>query len=210
MHFSPLDLVLGLIFSGVVAWVAFRKNSLALSGFYAATILGGLIYLFKPIYWVIMIIFFISSSLLSKFKRQAKVEVEQDFAKDGRRDWLQVIANGVIGLAFAIAYGLSGDHLFTIGYIASFATVNADTWATEIGVLSSRPPVSILTFKPVTPGVSGAVSLLGTSAALAGAALIVAISCLGLVSVPDINLLMVVLAGTLGGKIGRASCRERV
>ena len=53
--------------------------------------------------------------------------------------------------------------------VAVVATVNADTWATELGVLSKNKPIFILTGKPVTTGTSGAISLGGTIAGFVGA-----------------------------------------
>lgn len=198
-----LDLLLGLVLSGAVAGVAYRKNSLSPSGLCAALILGTLIFFLGRLFlWSIMILFFVSSSLLSKFHRKAKATLEQDFAKTGRRDWLQVLANGSVGLGLAAAWWFSGNYLFLIGYIATFATVNADTWATEIGILSPRPPVSILTFKPLPPGASGAVSLLGTGAAMAGAALISLFAALGLQATSSGVNLFLVLASVIFGGIG--------
>lgn len=203
MELSPADLGLGLLLSLAVAWAAYRKKSLSVSGLYAAVVLGTLIYLLGGLlFWAILILFFISSSLLSKFRRKDKVLIEQDFAKTGNRDWLQVLANGAVGLGFAAAWRVTGDSLFAVGYIATFATVNADTWATEIGILSSRPPVGILTFKPVTPGASGAISFLGTSAALAGAIFIALVSGLGLMLTdPGSFSFLLVLAGGISGGI---------
>jgi uncharacterized membrane protein len=50
--------------------------------------------------------------------------------------------------------------------------VNADTWATELGVLHRGRPRLLTTGRPVEPGTSGAISATGTAAALAGGALI--------------------------------------
>ena len=57
-------------------------------------------------------------------------------------------------------------------FLAALAAANADTWATEIGSALGGRPYDLRTGKPAPPGTSGAVSLPGTLAALAGAALI--------------------------------------
>jgi uncharacterized membrane protein len=49
------------------------------------------------------------------------------------------------------------------------ATVAADTWATELGVLATTPPRLITTFKAVPRGTSGAISGVGTLATTLGA-----------------------------------------
>ncbi|MGC1380095.1 MAG: DUF92 domain-containing protein, partial [Candidatus Baltobacteraceae bacterium] len=45
----------------------------------------------------------------------------------------------------------------------------ADTWGTELGLLSRGAPVSILTFRRVPAGISGGVTPAGTLASIAGA-----------------------------------------
>jgi uncharacterized membrane protein len=50
----------------------------------------------------------------------------------------------------------------------------ADTWATEIGTLAGRNPVSIISGRTVPAGTSGGVSLVGTLASIVGALFIAA------------------------------------
>ena len=62
-----LDILIGLLISLVVAYLAYLKKSLTLDGLLAATILGSIIYAFGTIVvWASLILFFISSSLITK------------------------------------------------------------------------------------------------------------------------------------------------
>jgi uncharacterized protein (TIGR00297 family) len=54
----------------------------------------------------------------------------------------------------------------------AIAASTSDTWASEIGALSKSKPFSILTFKAMEKGLSGAVSVIGIIASLIGAAAI--------------------------------------
>ncbi len=57
-------------------------------------------------------------------------------------------------------------------YAGALAAANADTWATEIGRLSRSAPRMITTGRRAEPGVSGAITPLGTTASLGGALVI--------------------------------------
>lgn len=122
-----------------------------------------------------MIAFFVSSSALSRVAGGRKRYLEADFAKGGRRDWGQVVANGGWVAASAIGYAIAGGRLWIAALVGALAAVNADTWATELGVLSTRQPRLVTTLKPVRTGVSGGVTLEGLLASLAGAGLIAAL-----------------------------------
>ena len=182
---------LGLMFSTLIGWLALRRGSLSRSGVAGAVVTGTLIFGFAG--WIagfLLIAFFVSSSRLSKFKAQArsKRDATRLFDKGGRRDIWQALANGGVATACAVAAGLltpspetlfpnssAGSALYT-ALLGALATANADTWATELGVLSRSQPRLITTFRPVERGVSGGVSIAGSAAALAGAAFIALIA----------------------------------
>jgi uncharacterized protein (TIGR00297 family) len=165
--------ILGLIGAGVIAGLAYWKRSLSLSGFAAALAVGTVLYALGSLAWFgTLIAFFVSSSALSKFKQRAKSEVEAAYEKSGRRDAGQVLANGGIAVLLCAGNYFAPHHMWWAAFIGVMATVNADTWATEIGGLSKSQPISILTWKKVPTGTSGGISLAGTLATMAGGAFI--------------------------------------
>jgi uncharacterized protein (TIGR00297 family) len=162
-------LFIGFIFSFIIGFLAYKRESLSFSGFIGALVLGTSLYFFGGLYLSgIMICFFISSSLLTKYRENEKSTLEDINEKTGGRDYAQVIANGGLGLIYALLYYFTKNPLFILAYSTSFAAANADTWSSEVGVLSSKAPISILSFKKTEKGMSGAVSLLGTAAAFCG------------------------------------------
>jgi len=121
------------------------------------------------------------------------------FSKSGKRDLGQVFANGGVAVLFAVAYGLTQDSLWLAGFVGAIAVATADTWATEIGILSRRRPRLITTGECVARGTSGAVSLLGYFAILSGSGLI---GSLGWALMRDWRFLpAALLAGTLGSTV---------
>ncbi|MFZ6026765.1 MAG: DUF92 domain-containing protein [Chloroflexota bacterium] len=168
-----MQLPVGFILGCAVALLAWRLGSLSASGAMAAAVTGGLILGIGGLPWAsLLLTFFISSSALSRAFRRQKARFHEKFSKGDRRDWAQVLANGGLGALLVI-----GNHLYPhpgwwVAYAGAMATVNADTWATEIGVLSRTPPRLITSGKVVEGGTSGGVSWLGTLATLGGAALI--------------------------------------
>lgn len=121
-------------------------------------------------------VFFATSSMWSKYKSTSKIAMDEKLAKGTTRDWRQVMANGGAAALFSLACLFHPDRLWAIGFVVSLASANSDTWASEIGSLSRKNPIYIRTFKRIERGTSGAVSLLGTMAALAGSLLIAFIS----------------------------------
>ncbi|MCL5429374.1 MAG: DUF92 domain-containing protein [Chloroflexi bacterium] len=200
IQFSQGDLLIGLALAAVVALAAWRLGALSGNGWVAATLVGGLTYGMGGLpAAALLIAFFASSSLLSKAFAKRKRRLAANFAKGGRRDWAQVAANGGMALSslMAGAVGMVPVPLAWLAFAAALATVTADTWATELGVLSAKQPILATTGRRVPRGSSGGISLLGSATALA-AALLIAVSAwsLGLTSIAALPL--VGLAGLLG------------
>ena len=171
-----LDFLVGLAFSLFIALVAYKKSSLSKSGCVAATVLGTGLYYFGGLWFsVIMVAFFVSSSILTKFKNYNKKSLDKLNEKGGNRDYMQVFANGGVGLVLAFIYYFYPNPVVLLAYAVSFAEANADTWASEIGVLSKRKTISILNFKPIEKGRSGGISILGTIFSFLGASFIACI-----------------------------------
>jgi uncharacterized protein (TIGR00297 family) len=181
---------IGLIGSLVIAGAAYAKRSLTGSGAISAIVLGTLLYAWGSAAWFgTLIAFFVSSTLLSKWKQRAKDSTESGFEKSGHRDYVQVWANGGLALLLCAAHVLWHEPVLYAAFVGVMAAVNADTWATEIGSLSRSAPRSILTGRTVVKGTSGGVSLLGLAATLAGGLFIGAAAWL-------LQLLDAALAGT--------------
>jgi uncharacterized protein (TIGR00297 family) len=124
-----------------------------------------------------LIAFFVTSTLLSKFRESKKRSRTGDIVeKGGERDAWQVLANGGIFAATAILSIVWPSSMWWSAGAGAIGTAIADTWATEIGTLSSHGPRSILSGKPVPPGTSGGVTLAGFLGGIAGALSMVAIA----------------------------------
>ena len=170
-------IVLGSGINLLLASAAFKRQSVSVSGALSGLLTGIVIYVSGGIwFWLHLGAFFISSTLLGRFKQEEKAYSTAQHEKHGRRDGIQVISNTGPGALAALLYFISPDPAFYTAFAAAFAAANADTWAGEIGMLSARAPVSILTSKPLPTGASGGVTLLGLTASAAGAAFIAAVS----------------------------------
>ncbi len=168
-----LNLILGLLLSALIAALAYRRGSLSSSGVSGTIGVGMLIFAFGGLSWAILLIaFFVTSSALSHYKERAKEPLAEKFQKGHRRDLGQVLANGGLGALLALAYTVAPHPLWFVAFVGAMATVNADTWATELGVLANHAPRLITTGRIVPVGTSGGVTWLGTLVAFGGAFLI--------------------------------------
>ncbi len=199
-----MQIGLGFVLSIVIGGIAFARRSLSESGWLGAILVGTLTFGFGGWPWgLTLIVFFVSSSILSHYKESIKERrAAEKFAKGGRRDFFQTIANGGLGALCAVAYALGNQPpALLAAFVGLMATVTADTWATELGVLSPHQPRLITTRQPVPPGTSGGVTLMGTTAAAAGGLLIgITMFLFSWLALPGAPLpWWMIVAGILGG-----------
>ena len=170
---SPLQLLAGFLLGTAISLIAWKANTLTRDGAFAAVTMGTVIFGLGGLPWAALLItFFITSSGLSRLFSRRKA-LDEKFSKGSRRDWGQVTANGGLGALLILIQTAYPDQAWPWwAYAGALAAVNADTWATELGTLSTAPPWMITTGQKVEKGTSGGITLVGTLAALTGAALI--------------------------------------
>ncbi|MEO8084849.1 MAG: DUF92 domain-containing protein [Ardenticatenales bacterium] len=196
---SPLaiDLGIGALLAAAAAFSAYRLAHLTVGGAVGATVIGAIVFGLGGWEWaLLLLLFFASSSAITRWRADDKADAGRAFAKGGRRDLGQVLANGGLPALVAIAHWRFPDAFPNANafaaYAGALAVATGDTWATEVGLLSEAPPRLVTTGRIVRPGTSGAVTVLGTVAAVVGAATI------GLAAAVLFSLRDVVTFGGLG------------
>ncbi|KAL6611056.1 integral membrane protein DUF92-domain-containing protein [Neocallimastix sp. 'constans'] len=180
IEFIILELITILIFV-----VAIKKSLLTIGGAYSALIVGTIISLCGFEYFVILAGFFFSSTKATNLHKQIKTKLlGKSYLKDKKRNAIQVLCKSlfptIVCLVLFPRYG-KGMNLFNLDqkekfklfldafFIGFFESANADTWASELGILSREQPILILKgFKSVPKGINGAISRYGTVCSILG------------------------------------------
>jgi uncharacterized protein (TIGR00297 family) len=205
----------GLLIAGAVALAAQRAHALSLPGVIAAIAIGTVAVSAGWAWGALLIAYFIVSIALSKIRGAEKEQRTGDVVeKGGARDAMQVIANGGLFAAAALVATISSLSISTAAIVAAvalgaLAASAADTWATEIGSLASRPPRSIITWRPVPPGTSGGVNLIGIAAMVAGGASVALGARLLAIDAPVLAVTAGGVAGALADSVVGATMQDR-
>ena len=182
-------------------YFAYRLRVADVSGLFSGSIVGIIIIVFADVRWfLVMLAFLVIGSMSTRYRYEMKAAAGIAESHGGVRGYINVFANGLVGVAAAVLYGLSGGSaLFVALYLGSIATAAADTMGGEIG-MTSRDPVLITTFEPVPKGTNGGITLLGEAASFcASAAIALSAFLLGIGSMR--MLLFVTLAGFAGSNV---------
>ena len=209
----PARAATGLLIALGIAVAARRARSLDGSGAAAATALGTLAIAAGWGWGALLIVYFVSSSALSRWRRAEKAaRTGAVVEKAGPRDARQVLANGgAFAVACAGALLSTTPHALLVWGAAGAGALTAsaaDTWATEVGTAVGGVPRALLGGRRVAPGTSGAVSVAGTTALVAGA-LFVALTARLLGVAPLGSALVAGVAGAVGDTLLGAVVQER-
>lgn len=174
---DPGRWLLGFVAAACIAVLAHRARALSHSGALGAALVGTIL-VGGGGWWAgaLLVAFFVTSSTLSLV---SKGQLPEQQERGSQRDLVQVLANGGVATLCAAALALDLDPTWAVALAAAIAAANADTWATEIGRLSGQRPRSIITWRSLPAGTSGAISFAGTMAAFIGATLIAILAVVG-------------------------------
>ncbi len=161
-------------FTLLIVAVAFIKRALTSDGVIIAFITGITLFSLGGLnLWFTLILFFILGSLQSRLTNEKKKSAKRIESEKKGRNWVQVISNSLPSVIMVILYVVfKGENSLLFGAFVCFSSAAADTFSSEIGMMSKKNAVSIISLKPIKDGVSGGVTLLGFLGGLVGSAII--------------------------------------
>ncbi|ABW02436.1 DUF92 domain-containing protein [Caldivirga maquilingensis] len=168
-------LVIGLLASVALSIIAVKAKVIRRGAIPQSVLVGTLVTLSGLPSVLLFILFLLYSTIVTRLGKEPKIKLGVAYDLEGRGA-SQVAAVGftpsVMAMVSAVTYAVNLTtvaKIFLISYVASLAATSADTWASEIGVLSRGNPFLVTMPKAkVTPGTSGAVTWLGELSSLAG------------------------------------------
>ncbi|XP_060927747.1 transmembrane protein 19 [Limanda limanda] len=180
---SPWRWLFSILVPLVVTVRALKRRSLDHSGALGALLVGFVLTMANYSFFSSLLVFFITSSKLTRWGGAQKKKIDADYKEGGSRNWIQVFCNGGVPTELALLYMIEvgpGEIAIDFGkqYSASWmclslvgalACSTGDTWASEVGpVLSQSKPRLITTWKEVPAGTNGGVTPVGLVASFLG------------------------------------------
>ncbi|KAF5659540.1 transmembrane protein [Fusarium circinatum] len=183
------------------------RNSLTPAGIFAATLTAAA-HAYHPwnLPFALLCVFFLAGTRVTHIKEGIKANYtlrsKGTSGGEGPRTHVQVLANSLMASVLSVLHANQlrkreaafadpntpdptgslcfswGGDLLVVGIIANYAAVAADTFSSELGILSSGQPrlITSPTLRKVPRGTNGGVTLLGLGAGLLGSMIIVTTS----------------------------------
>lgn len=109
---------------------------------------------------------FLLSTVVSVVGKKIRNRRKESTTSHKARGAYQITAVGLFALISLLLYWITDGRIFYYCFFLLLTEQIADSMASDIGCLTRKGNVNILTGKPVQKGISGGVSLLGTLSAL--------------------------------------------
>lgn len=202
----------GLVAAAVIAVIAGRAGALTRSGCAAAVACGTLCVIGGWSWALLLIVYFVGTSVLSHVASQRSRERTAGiFAKGEKRDGLQVLANGgVYSIAAALTIAPSVPSWVVWGALGALSAAAADSWATELGTWLGGRPRSITSRTYVRQGESGGVTPIGFVGAIGGAGFVgISARCVGFTSGLALATVVCGCVGAIADSLLGATIQER-
>lgn len=169
-----MNIFLSIISSFMLALLAYIKKALDFKALLLAFIFSIIIcYCGGLLSYLILCEVFLSTVISHKIKPKERQKINNELTeKNGAKDIFQIIANVGTSTILIIIYYLTHNNIFLVSFSCVMAESMADSLASDIGVLSKKKPLNILTFKRGEKGLSGNISGLGLIASLIGSIII--------------------------------------
>ncbi|MCJ1469613.1 hypothetical protein MMC07_008248 [Pseudocyphellaria aurata] len=168
---------------------AYSKKSLTNTGIVVAGLTAA-VHALHPwsVFFTLLGIFFLGGTAVTKVKHDVKARLTLSSAGasggEGARTHIQVLANSLMASVLILLHYRQlytrgamqeacwpyGQDLLVVGVVSNYAAVAADTFSSELGILSKGKPrlLTSWNFREVPPGTNGGISLLGTLAGFLG------------------------------------------
>jgi uncharacterized protein (TIGR00297 family) len=166
------NITAALLVTSVFAGLAYALGMVSRGGAAGGFAVGVVIYAcLGPQGFAVLALFVVIGSALTRLGYRNKQRRGVAQSHGGRRGARNALANCSVALLCALLAALIPSEAFAVAFVASLGAALADTAESEVGQLANRTPRLITTLRKVPPGTDGAVSLPGTFAGLAAAAL---------------------------------------
>lgn len=180
---SPWRWLFSILVPLTISSRALKRRSLDRSGFLGALLVGFVLTMANLSFFVSLLVFFITSSKLTRWKEEIKKKIDSDYKEGGQRNWVQVFCNGGVPTELALLYMIEvgpgeipvdfgrqfSASWMCLSLLGALACSTGDTWASEVGpVLSQSRPRLISTWEEVPAGTNGGVTTVGLVASFLG------------------------------------------
>ncbi|XP_014442408.1 transmembrane protein 19 isoform X3 [Tupaia chinensis] len=164
---SPWRWLFSVVVPVLIVSNGFKKKSLDHSGALGGLVVGFILTIANFSFFTSLLMFFLSSSKLTKWKGETKKRLDSEYKEGGQRNWVQVFCNGAVPTELALLYMIENGpgeipidfskqytaSWMCLSLLAALACSAGDTWASEVGtVLSKSPPRLITTWEKVPVG----------------------------------------------------------